>query len=402
MKPDYVYLWSGSSRFAGVVDRRISFELVTVDRARSFELPPSFPAGTLWPIGAHTTGKHIVLKAYLDAWFPILGATQGRILFIDGFAGPGRYAGGEDGSPIIALKALRDHPFRPRLRAEIVFLFVEKEPDRADHLRTQIAPLVAELGDRVRVDVITGAFDETMTSVLQQVDEQKRRLAPAFVMVDPFGISHTPLSVIAGVLENPRSELYISFMWEFFNRFKAGDEFPPHLDRLFGCTDWREALAIPDWRRRRDFIFDLYKRQLKAAGAEHVVHFELYNQGALVYAIFFATKHPLGCDKMKAAIWKADPFGGFAFVGGMDPAAGDLFGRDLEPLKREIRHTFAGDDWRTIEELKAWIRTDATDYHSGHLKSALRELEREGHLVGEASSRKRAQQYPDGSRFRFG
>jgi three-Cys-motif partner protein len=361
----------------------------------------AFESEGLWPIGPHTPGKHIVLKAYLDAWFPILGSTQGRILFIDGFAGPGRYSGGEDGSPIIALKALRDHPFRLRLRAEIVFMFIEREQDRADHLRREIVPFVAELGTGVRTEVITGEFDETMTSVLQQVDEQKRSLAPAFVMVDPFGISHTPLSVIGKILENSKSEVYISFMWEFFNRFKAGDEFPPHLDGLFGCTEWREAIAIPDWRRRRDFIFELYKRQLKAAGAEYVVHFELFNQATLVYAIFFATKHAVGCDKMKAAIWKADPFNGFAFVGGRDPTAGELFGRDIGPLKAEIQRTFAGEEWRTIEELRDWIMTDATDYHSGQLKAALRELEQEGHVVADSTTRKRARQYPDGCRIQI-
>jgi three-Cys-motif partner protein len=361
----------------------------------------SAPPGTLWPIGAHTAGKHIVLKAYLDAWFAILGATRSRILFIDGFAGPGTYAEGEDGSPLIALKTLRDHWFRPRLRAEIVFLFIEKEHDRAVHLRRQIEPLLAELGPRVRAEVITGAFDETMTSALAQVDEQKRNLAPAFVMVDPFGVSQTPLSVIARILENPQSEVFVSFMWEFFNRFKSGDEFPPHLDKLFGCTDWREALQIPDWRARRDFVFDLYKRQLKANGAEHIIHFELYDRGTLVYAIFFATKHVLGCDKMKTAIWKADPRSGFAFVGGHDPMAGELFGRDLGPLKRELQEAFAGPEWHSIEALQEWIMTDVTDYHSGQLKSALRELESDGVLVRDPTSRGRARQYPSGCRIRL-
>ncbi len=360
------------------------------------------PTGTLWPIGAHTPGKHIVLKAYLDAWFPILGSTQSRILVVDGFAGPGRYANGEDGSPVIALKALRDHPFRSRLRAEVVFLFIEKESDRAEHLRREIAPLLAELGVSVRAEVITGAFDETVTTVLQQIEEQKQRLAPAFVMVDPFGVSHTPLAVIDKILENPKSEVYISFMWEFFNRFKAGDEFPPHLDRLFGCTDWRAASQIPDWRRRRDFVFEMYKRQLKSVGAKHVVHFELFNDGTLVYAIFFATKHALGCDKMKAAIWKADPFGGFAFVGGKDPDAGNLFDRrDLGPLKVELRHAFPGERWWPIEDIESWMMTDATDYHSGQFKTALAELEREGKLLADPASRKRARTYPKGCRIRF-
>jgi three-Cys-motif partner protein len=67
------------------------------------------PKDTLWPLDPHTLGKHLVLKAYLDAWFPIMGRWNGRILFIDGFAGPGEYKNGERGSPLIALKSLMDH-----------------------------------------------------------------------------------------------------------------------------------------------------------------------------------------------------------------------------------------------------------------------------------------------------
>ena len=64
------------------------------------------PEPTIWPLGEQTPGKHLVLRAYLDAWLSILGMKAKRILFIDGFAGPGEYAGGAPGSPIIALRAL--------------------------------------------------------------------------------------------------------------------------------------------------------------------------------------------------------------------------------------------------------------------------------------------------------
>lgn len=57
----------------------------------------SAPRSKLWPLEAHTRGKHLVLKNYVNAWLPILGSTRQRILFIDGFAGPGEYAGGEEG-----------------------------------------------------------------------------------------------------------------------------------------------------------------------------------------------------------------------------------------------------------------------------------------------------------------
>ena len=60
-----------------------------------------------WDLAAHTAAKLEILGAYLRAWFPIVGHSQSfdRIIYIDGFAGPGRYKKGEDGSPIIALKA---------------------------------------------------------------------------------------------------------------------------------------------------------------------------------------------------------------------------------------------------------------------------------------------------------
>ena len=51
-----------------------------------------------WPIAQHTAAKHALLAAYLRAWFPILNLGGfSRAIYIDGFAGPGRYTHGEDG-----------------------------------------------------------------------------------------------------------------------------------------------------------------------------------------------------------------------------------------------------------------------------------------------------------------
>ena len=62
------------------------------------------PRQTIWPLEPHTRAKHEILKRYLQAWMVILSQGQfPEILYIDGFAGPGEYSGGEAGSPIIAL-----------------------------------------------------------------------------------------------------------------------------------------------------------------------------------------------------------------------------------------------------------------------------------------------------------
>jgi hypothetical protein len=62
------------------------------------------PKDTCWRIDSHTLAKHRILRGYLQAWLPIVGTSFPRIRLIDGFAGPGHYADGEPGSPIIMLR----------------------------------------------------------------------------------------------------------------------------------------------------------------------------------------------------------------------------------------------------------------------------------------------------------
>jgi len=47
------------------------------------------PKETLWEIDPHTKAKHEILRRYLNAWFPILNSWNNRIIYIDGFSGPG-------------------------------------------------------------------------------------------------------------------------------------------------------------------------------------------------------------------------------------------------------------------------------------------------------------------------
>jgi three-Cys-motif partner protein len=360
------------------------------------------PDSPLWPLGEQTPGKHLVLRNYLNAWLPILGMTHDRIVFIDGFAGPGEYEGGEPGSPIIALRALKEHVARTRFLAEIKFVFVELDPKRVEHLERLVAIEKKDLPPRCDTLVVGDRFDATMTTLLDGLESGMQTLAPCFLMVDPFGVSDTPMSVIQRVLRHPKSEVYISFMYEAINRFKNTSEFAPHLDSLFGHPGWRAGLDIEDPARKRDFFYNFYRDQLKQAGAQYVLHFDLYQGGRLVYAIFFGTKHLLGCDRMKQAIWKVAPFGDYAFRGTRSDQLGlDLAQIDLGQLAGELREAFPGRDWIAVEEATEFTQSDRTDYHSGHLKKALVHLERAAQLEVKPGTRKRVRTFPDGTIFRF-
>jgi hypothetical protein len=64
-----------------------------------------------------------------------LAATSNRIIYLDGFAGPGIYEDGKEGSPLIALRTAIDHIHQPRFKAEIKFAFIENDLERASMLR---------------------------------------------------------------------------------------------------------------------------------------------------------------------------------------------------------------------------------------------------------------------------
>lgn len=361
---------------------------------------------TLWPLAEHTKGKHAVLKSYLDAWLPILSKFRGRVLIIDGFAGPGRYSGGEEGSPLIAIRCVREHTASAMI-SEVVCLFIEADKTNAEHLEAVLEELRADgkIPTKCKCRVLHGDFDEGLAKVLDYVDEQKKRLAPAFVMIDPFGVSQTPMSVIQRLFTNDKVEVYVSFMYEWVNRFKKSSAFEPHLDELFGTEEWRDGLAIEDSQERKTFFFDLYEDQLRKAGAMYVVRFELFSGNRLKYAIFFATCHLLGADKMKQAIWKIAPTGDYAFRGGRsEQLALGLDAPDFGPLRRAIEG-FLGSrkvgSWVKVEEVAEFV-VASTDYHSSQFKTnALRPLESNGKIEVDPTSRTRRGSYPDGTRLRL-
>src|SRR5436309_1608833 len=136
---------------------------------------------TCWRIDPHTSAKHVILRRYLQAWLPIITRWNGRVLYIDGFAGPGIYLRGEIGSPIISLNEAIAH--RAGIRSQVIFIFIEADADRHEVLTQQVASI--KVPANMQAHCIYGKFDEQLTQVLNIVAEHKKSLAPTFAFLDP-------------------------------------------------------------------------------------------------------------------------------------------------------------------------------------------------------------------------
>jgi three-Cys-motif partner protein len=175
------------------------------------------PKTTIWQLDPHTRAKHEILRRYLDAWTAIMGVAGFKhLLYVDGFAGPGRYKGGEEGSPILALRAALRH--RDRISATILFLFIERDEARANMLEEVVNEI--ERPDTFRVKVVAGKhFAEGFEDVHHFYINKGQPLPPTFAFIDPFGWTGIPFSLVKKILSYPSCEVLVNFMYEEVNRF---------------------------------------------------------------------------------------------------------------------------------------------------------------------------------------
>jgi hypothetical protein len=312
---------------------------------------------TLWPITRATQAKHTILRKYLDAWLPILGAgryAHDHLVLIDGFAGPGRYSGGEPGSPLIMLSAFLEHS--ANLDAAAHFFFIEENRARCEHLRSEIGKVT--LPANVQVEIIEGSFVDEFAQLLERLTTQFGQLPPTFAFIDPFGAEEIPAALSTRLLDFPRCEV---------------------LHDMF----------LAELRRRIRWV-----RSFEITPAAEV--------GGNTYYLFFGTSSKMGLRRMKDAMWKVDPASGEGF---RDSTLADhpvLFERepDLTRLHEMPGENF-GRSWFTIEQAEEFTLLETPFRDNAHLKPTLRAAEADETLEVRRPPRKRAGSFTPGTRMRF-
>lgn len=338
----------------------------------------SVPSDTIWRLAPHTKAKHEILRRYLDRWFPILTLGGfGKVVYIDGFSGPGVYERGEPGSPIIALESALTHFKNGAIPGDkkVIFGFIEEREDRVEMLRRLVSE--KDLPENFEVIVEAGNFDGHLSESLNDLRSRGAKIAPTFAFVDPFGTSGVPMELLHRLLAYPHTEVFTNFPVNSANRQKQhpneavvghveellGQEVPPELPADVSGVDW---------------IRGAYQDRLSEA-AEYVRSFEMYGPDSQpVYDLFFAGNHDLGHEKMKEAMWAVDPDGDFRFSDASDEAQLVMF--DVNPVPQlldQICERYRHQDRQIVREILDWAR-GATPFLETHVKRALKNGETQG------------------------
>lgn len=341
------------------------------------------PSELLWPRDPHTEAKHRVLRGYLDAWWPILLSRYPRVTYAEGYAGPGEYEGGEDGSPVVALRSLleRDDLDLEGRQAHVVL--VEKREDRLHHCLEQIDERLGPLPDAITLHPRVGRCEEDLLAVLRQSDAFG---SPILVNLDPFGPG-VPYDVIREMADNPSSEVLISFMVQWFIRFPENTDLG-HGDRQFGTDAWREVTEVPTEEKRR-WLTDLYRQRLHDAGFDHTAWFDLVDESGQAFSLIFATTSRKGLRKMKESFWRVDPVRGIQFRDPRDPGqlAFDISEDPyLVPLQNLLTERLDGRPQVLVKDLRDWT-LEETVFLPTHAMVVLRDLRDQNRLEVDAPGR---------------
>jgi three-Cys-motif partner protein len=369
------------------------------------------PEETLWKLDDHTRAKHHVLRGYLEAWLPVMGQQalkfkamgDPRLLVVDGFAGPGRYATGEEGSPLIMLRTLLEHDAFDRMAdVKFLFLFIEHSDERVEHLEGEIEAL--DLPGNIEVAVENGEFEDVFGELVEGVHAKKNReLVPTFAFIDPFGYTQAPMALSDRFLAFSRCEALVFLPLTHINRFVTRDKQEDGLNALFGSERWREAADLSG-RERMEFLLALFEDQLRSQGrVQYVRSFELRTKDGNDYRLVFATQHRKGLELIKDAMWGVDPLEGARYVAARTQEGQEILftsdgsAIDTSPLLDHFNATFGG-EWFSIEQAEE--ATLDTPYRVAHIKrKTLGPAEKAGRVEVDRSGGQR--QFAAGVRVRF-
>ncbi len=311
-----------------------------------------------WDYRLHTRAKHRLLEEYLKGWLAILGRRMQRLLLVDGFAGRGRYVGGEAGSPLILTRVANQFvqwglEQRRPIQVHVEIAFIESDLRNYTALVGEIDAAQADPDKRPEVILHPPIQWEFATAIHSLLDEAREKQTPVFVFADPFGFAGIPLSAMRDILAIRRAEVFITFMVRDANRFFTTTDRDQAYADLFGLRSDQLAAfreRITDAPDREAQLRNLYINRLKdGASAQFVWPFRVYpdDGGPTIYYMIHASQHVRAFRLMKDTTKRQGAHGEFTFYGKDDfarQAQLPLLGHDIESLKQHMLKRFAGQE----------------------------------------------------------
>ena len=233
--------------------------------------------------------KHGILRRYLPIFTRKTGSTApgARVVYLDGYAGPGAYDDGTPGSPILAAATAEMLQETRRLRC----LYVERSRIYCDRLNSELAKHSHDFR------VLHGSIEDRLDECLVEA-----RGSPLLAFFDPFGLGLPFRDLVDKVLSRPRwpaTEVLLNFSFPGLQR-NAGKVDPERSgwmdDKLGGSGWWPlwEGDAADRETQVAAWFVDRIRQAAGEAWSNWMVPVTKRLGGPPVYCLILLTRHPDG------------------------------------------------------------------------------------------------------------
>lgn len=267
--------------------------------------------------------KDSLLAYYLPPYVSKILMTHKPLIYVDGFAGPGQFKDGNEGSPLIASRIIDERLLASNAACpKVLKIFIETE--HCEQLRDNLAsfnPLI---------------YERSFADLPAILEEQGVTDANLFLYIDPFGIKHLNMGLfhdLVGIY--PSVEVLINFNSFGFVReacrvygiafddlpeddllerdpwdIVAADEVTERLTTIIGGADWQDVVdryktgAIKGIEAEYE-VACLYSNNLKEA-FKYVLNFPVRLKAGNhpKYRMFHASNHHDGAILMYETMGK--------------------------------------------------------------------------------------------------
>ena len=249
--------------------------------------------------------KATIVSKYFWAWAKVIIPTakkqDGKIAYIDVFAGPGRYRDARPSTPIMVLeKAIEDRDMREML----VTIFNDKDETHCRALQQAIDQLPGIETLRYRPEVHNGQVGDEIVSIFEDMS-----LVPTLFFVDPWGYKGLSLRLVNSVLKDWGCDCIFFFNYNRINMGLNNRAVEEHMNALFGkerADELREKLPSLSPSEREVTIVEEICQALHATGGEFVLPFCFKTRTGrrTSHHLIFVSKHFRGYEIMKEIMAK--------------------------------------------------------------------------------------------------
>lgn len=314
------------------------------------------------------------------------GRARTASVYVDLYAGPGRY---KDGSPSTPLRVLAKAIANPVVADRLVAVFNDKNPENARQLREEIAQLPGVGKLRYAPQVLNEAVDASLVERFPQG-------IPTLSFLDPWGYKGLTLHLIRSLAADWGSDCIFFFNYRRIRAALNNPLFRSHMVALFGAAraaKLSEVLSeeLPD-DPEAAVLRDLSSAFHEPGERERFVFTFAFrgDSGSAKHHLVFLSKDFKGYEIMKEILGKLSteaPQGvpSFCYEPQLVPNGQQLLFGPKDDLRSELLRDYA----RTKKTVREIWREHSVGrrYLSRNYKSVLKDLHRDGIIKADPQPR---------------